>query len=165
MKKMRCNLNRREKNEFLTKKSAGFTFVETLAVLAVAAVLTASASVSAVRVMDMARHYAAKEDIVQFKSALQAYSIDCGTFPTTEQGLSALWKKPSLVPIPSGWNGPYLDREIPKDPWGNEYQYARKESTLFPAECNPALPYAIFSFASDGAKGGSGAGEDIVSWK
>ena len=75
----------------------------------------------------------------------------------TEQGLKALWEKPYLYPVPSKWNGPYLDTEIPPDPWGNEYQYKT------PGPNN--LPYEIFSFGADGEKGGEGKNADIYSWK
>ena len=139
--------------------------METLAVLAIGAVLAAGVGVSATHIMETARRYSAQESISQYKAALQSYYLDCGTFPTTEQGLSALWQKPNLIPIPNGWNGPYVDREIKKDPWQNEYLYFRKGSASFPEDCPSALPYAIISYGADGIKGGNGSDEDIVSWK
>ena len=93
----------------------------------------------------------------QIRQALEEYYAECGSLPTTEQGLKALWEKPYLYPVPSKWNGPYLDTEIPPDPWGNEYQYKT------PGPNN--LPYEIFSFGADGEKGGEGKNADIYSWK
>ena len=148
-----------------SKHEEGFTFVETLAVLAIGAVLTAGASVSVAHVMDSAKKYAAKQAIASYKAALQSYCIDCGSYPTTEQGLQALWEKPVLVPVPAQWNGPYLDREVRNDPWGFNYVYVRKDSGHFPSDCPENIPYAVLSYGSDGASGGKGNAEDVVSWK
>ena len=81
---------------------AGFTFVETLAVLAVTAILASQAGVAAHALMHRARVAGAKTQIEQFKIALQSYYVDCGRFPTDEQGLAALWQKPVLVSVCDG---------------------------------------------------------------
>ena len=153
---------RKRKND---GKEDGFTFVETLAVLAVAAVLAAGAGISAVHVIQFARETAARESIGQFKAALQSYYIDCGRFPTTQQGLEALWQKPVLVPVPESWNGPYLDRELQTDPWGADYVYFAKGSASFPTDAVEGLPFAIISYGADGVEGGTGNDADIFSWK
>ncbi len=158
-------LKSQEKKNNGKKRDEGFTFVETLAVLAIGAVLTAGAAVSVSHVMDSAKKFAAREAITGYKAALQSYHIDCGTYPTTQQGLQALWEKPVLVPIPEKWNGPYLDKEVKSDPWGFNYVYSRKDSSQFPADCPANTPFAIVSFGSDGVPGGKGSAEDIQSWK
>ena len=82
------------------KEAEGFTYVETVAVIAIGAVLTAGSLFSASKIISDARKTAAKTQIEQFGCALQTYFLDCGRFPTTEQGLSALWEKPVLYPVP-----------------------------------------------------------------
>jgi general secretion pathway protein G len=89
--------------------------------------------------------------------ALNSYFLDCGVYPTTEQGLQALWEKPILEPVPKGWEGPYIDKAVPNDPWNNEFEYL-----------NPGphgLPFGVRSFGADGAEGGESRDNDISSWK
>lgn len=154
---------RRKKND--EDRNSGFTFVETLAVLTVGAVLAAGAGVSAVHLIDFAKKTAARETIAQYKAALQSYYIDCGRFPSVQQGLEALWQKPVLVPVPSEWNGPYVDHELHSDPWGAEYVYLTKESASFPQGTAEGLPFVIISYGADKVAGGDGSNEDVVSWK
>lgn len=151
--------------KILVKKSEGFTFVETLAVLAIGAVLTAGSVVSASKLIAMARKTAAGSQISQFGSGMQCYFLDCGRFPTTEQGIMALWEKPELYPVPDSWNGPYLDKKPGNDPWGHEYVYMSSESGGLPSEVPANLPYVLMSYGADGRVGGSGEDSDIVSWK
>ena len=147
------------------KLSEGFTFVETLAVLAIGAVLSAGSIVSATRLISLAKKTAARSQIEQFSSALQAYFLDCGRFPTTEQGLSALWEKPVLYPVPENWEGPYLDRKPSADPWGTNFEYISAESSIMPSEVPENLPFVLMSYGADKKKGGEGEACDIVSWK
>ncbi len=140
-----------------TKRDDGFTFFETLICLAIILILTAVVGVSTVKYLDQARTAAAKSDIENFKKALETYYTECGMYPSKAQGLNALWEKPVLYPVPSLWNGPYLDTEIPLDPWGNEYVYN------VPGKNN--LPFEIISYGADGMEGGEGTAADIISWK
>ncbi len=146
-------------------KSDGFTFVETLAVLAIGAVLTAGSFVSASRLISLGKKTSAKNQINQFSSALQCYFLDCGRFPTSEQGLAALWEKPVLYPVPENWDGPYLDRKPGNDPWGTEFSYISSESSALPSDVPENLPFVLVSYGADKKSGGDGEGEDIVSWK
>ena len=77
-------------------------------------------------------------------------------YPSEAQGMSALWEKPVLSPVPPNWDGPYIDRKIPKDPWNNDYIYKN------PGENN--LPFSIMTYGADGKTGGEGANADIHSW-
>ncbi len=88
-------------------------------------------------------------------TALGTYKLDTGTFPTTEQGLQALRVKPADV---NQWNGPYMPKDIPKDPWGHDLplQVSRRASGDEPE---------IISLGADGQPGGEGINADIVSWK
>ena len=147
------------------KKSEGFTYVETVAVIAIGAILTAGSVFSASRLIAAARKTAARSQIDQYGSALQTYFLDCGRFPTTEQGLGALWKKPVLYPVPENWNGPYLEREPGNDPRGTNFKYLSAESSLMPSEVPENLPYVLISYGADGKEGGKGDESDICSWK
>ncbi len=164
------NLKRKErKNEKRKRihvgKAEGFTYVETIAVIAIGAVLAAGSLVSASKLISSARKTAARNQISQYSAALQTYFLDCGRFPTTEQGIAALWQKPVLYPVPENWNGPYLDREPGNDPWGTDFKYLSAESSLMPAEVPENLPFVLISYGADGREGGKGDDSDIVSWK
>lgn len=140
-----------------SKKNEGWTFIETLIVIAIVLILTASVGFSAVKQLDKARIATAKSQIESFTLALDAYYMDNGTYPTQEQGLDALWIKPTITPEPKHWDGPYLSKPVPDDPWGNAYQY------VVPGENN--LPYGITSYGNDGFEGGEGNDADISSWE
>lgn len=141
----------------IKKYDKGFTFIEVLVVLAIILILSAGVGFSAIKYIEKAKTASGKTQIESFKLALQSYYIDCGRYPTKEQGLQALWEKPLLVPVPASWAGPYTDAEIPLDPWQNSYQYT------VPGE--NGLPFTIMSFGADGKEGGEGLDEDIISWK
>jgi general secretion pathway protein G len=141
------------------KIAEGFTFVETLAAISIGAILAAGAGLSAAKLIDTARKTAAENQIAVFKAALQSYYIDCGRFPSTPQGLMALWEKPLLSPVPANWHGPYIDKEIASDPWGNSYFYEEKQNR------DGQLPFTIMSLGADGREGGKGIDADIFSWK
>lgn len=145
-------------------KESGFTMVETLLVLAVSALLLAGAGVSTNRVVENARVNQARQQISQYKSALQSYYVDCGKFPSSQQGLEALWEKPVIAPIPANWDGPYLDRAVQRDPWGNSYLYLQRTTASYPDEAPDGLPFVILSLGADGAKGGTGKDADVQSW-
>ena len=117
-------------------------------------ILTAAVGFSSLKYIDRARVASCRNQIETFRLALQSYYLDCGQYPSEAQGLQALWEKPILSPAPLFWNGPYTDRQIPKDPWGNQYQYKN------PGEKN--LPFTISSHGSEGKTGGSDA--KINSW-
>lgn len=141
----------------LTSKSDGFTYMETVVCIAVMLILTVVVGVASLRLIDRAKEAKCQKEIETFRLALDEYYTECGVLPTAEQGLNALWEKPLLYPVPSKWNGPYLDSEVPLDPWGNEYNYRVPGPN--------GLKYEIFSYGSDGEKGGEGTRTDIYSWK
>jgi len=104
---------------------------------------------------DDARIIAAKQDIATVMQALKLYKLDNQRYPTTEQGLQALITKPTAGTIPNGWKtGGYLDK-LPKDPWGNPYQFL-----------SPGIKgdVDLFSLGADGQPGGVGNDADIGSW-
>ena len=134
----------------------GWTVLETLIVLAIVLILTATVGFMGVKNLEKAKIVSARSQVETFSIALQSYYLDCGKYPTAEQGLSALWEKPNTMPEPIGWDGPYLSKRLPNDPWGNNYFYK------VPGE--NGLPFGITSYGADGTEGGEGTNADITSW-
>lgn len=135
--------------------SGGFTLIEVLVVVVILSILAALIVPKIMDRPDEARVVAAKSDIRAITSALKLYRLDNGVYPSTEQGLQALVKKPETGEIPRNWKSSgYLDR-LPKDPWKNDYQYL-----------NPGLhgDIDVFSLGADGQPGGDGTSADIGSW-
>jgi len=162
-KKEFLNVKRRKTKK--RKEVEAYTFVETISVLAICTVLTAGGTVSASKLINLAKRTSAKNQIEQYSAALQCYFLDCGKFPTTEQGIQALWEKPVLYPIPENWNGPYLDSKPGKDPWGTDFEYICAGHSSMPSEVPKKLPFVLISYGADGKKGGEKNDADIVSWK
>jgi len=145
------------KESVLLKGSDGWTLMETVIVIAIILILTSSVGYMAIKYLDKARTATAKGQIEAFCTALESYYIDCGRYPSAEQGLNALWQKPTVQPVSDNWSGPYIYKNIPNDPWGNAYEYT--------VPGNNGLPYSIRSFGADGREGGSGNDADITSWE
>ncbi|WP_366775377.1 type II secretion system major pseudopilin GspG [uncultured Treponema sp.] len=139
------------------KNEDGWTFMETLIVIAIILVLSATAGFAAINSLEKSRIAAAKTQIESLATALEAYYIDCGNYPAAEQGLAALRKKPETSPSSDSWGGPYLYKDAPKDPWGYEYEYT--------CPAPDGSPYGIRSFGADGMEGGEGKNADIKSWE
>ena len=135
-------------------RQAGVTLIEMLVVLMIIGLFAALVAPRLFRKTDTARVTAAHAQINSFMTALGAYKLDTGTFPTTEQGLQALRTRPSGM---AQWDGPYLPQEIPVDPWGRPYVYK------FPGEHGDEPD--VISFGQDGQSGGEGTNADIVSWR
>lgn len=133
----------------------GFTLLEIMVVVVIIGILGALIVPKIISRPDEARVMAARQDIATVMQALKLYRLDNLRYPTTEQGLQSLVSKPTTSPIPGNWKtGGYLER-LPKDPWGNPYQYL-----------NPGLhgEIDVFSYGADGAPGGEGNDADIGSW-
>jgi general secretion pathway protein G len=133
----------------------GWTFIETLIVIGIVLVLTSSVGFMAVKYLDRAKVVTARNQIETFCVSLDAYFLDCGEYPSETEGLPALWEKP--VSAGELWNGPYVSKAIPRDPWGNDYEYRK------PGFYN--TQYGIRSFGGDGMEGGEGNDADISSWE
>jgi general secretion pathway protein G len=136
-------------------KVSGFTLIEIMVVVVIMGILAALVVPKLMGRTDDARIMAARQDIATVMQALKLYKLDNSRYPTTEQGLQALIVKPSSGPATNGWKtGGYLDK-LPKDPWGNPYQFL---SPGIKGEVD------IFSFGADGVAGGAGNDADIGSW-
>lgn len=147
----------KKKLEEIFKDEDGWTFMETLIVIAIILVLTATVGFMAINSLEKSRIAATRTQIESFATAIEAYYIDCGNFPTTEQGLGALRKKPETAPSSENWSGPYIYKDVPKDPWGYEYEYT--------SPAPDGSPYGIRSFGADGIEGGENKNADIKSWE
>jgi general secretion pathway protein G len=138
-----------------TGRQNGFTLLEVMVVIVILGILAALVVPKIISRPDEARVMAAKQDIASLMQGLKLYRLDNQRYPVTEQGLQALALRPTTVPLPPNWKaGGYVER-LPKDPWGNPYQYL-----------NPGMhgEIDIFSLGADGALGGENNDADIGSW-
>ena len=135
----------------------GFTLIEVLVVVLILSVLAGIVGVSVWGHLSTGRQAAARVQIKTFKMALNSYRADSGIYPTQEQGLNALCRKPEQPPTPVRYPAEgYLDsRSPPLDPWGREYLY------LMPGRSN--MPFEVISYGADGEPGGEGEAQDISS--
>ena len=134
----------------------GFTLVEIMVVVVIIGILGALVVPKLLGRTGESRVVAAKTDIATLMQALKLYKLDNQRYPTTEQGLAALTTKPTSGPSANGWKeGGYVEK-LPKDPWGNSYQYL-----------SPGLhgEVDIFSFGADGQPNGEGEDADVGSWQ
>ena len=134
-------------------KKEGFTLIELLMVMAIIGLLAALVVPKFMGKVGKAKQQAAQAQIELFGAALDAYRLDVGKYPTTEQGLEALRVKPEDAP---NWDGPYLKKRVPLDPWKNEFVYK------CPGDHGE---YDIISYGADRKEGGEDQDQDIVSWK
>ncbi len=134
------------------KSSKGFTLIELLIVMIILGLLAALVGPKLFKKVGTSKQKAAKAQISLFESALDAYRLDVGKYPSTEEGLQALRQNPGY----KTWDGPYLPKDIPKDPWGRDYIYK------CPGEHGD---YDLYSLGADGQEGGEGENADIVNWK
>jgi len=131
----------------------GFTLIELLIVMVILGLLAALVGPRMFGKVGGSRQKAAKAQISLFETALDTYKLDTSTYPTTSQGLEALRTQPSGV---ERWDGPYLPKNVPLDPWGHRYEYQH------PGEHGD---FDIISYGADGTSGGDGENMDIVSWR
>ncbi|MGE0080921.1 MAG: type II secretion system major pseudopilin GspG [Thiohalomonadaceae bacterium] len=137
------------------RRASGFTLIEIMVVVVILGILAAIVVPKVMDRPDTARITKVKQDIRALESALNLYRLDNYLYPSTDQGLMALVERPSGSPEARNWKtGGYVDR-LPKDPWGNDYQY------LSPGTRGEI---DIFSLGADGRPGGEGVAADIGNW-
>lgn len=135
----------------LSRRSArGFTLLELLVVIVIIGLLAAYVGPRYFSQLGKSERQTAKAQVEGFGKALDAYRLDTGHYPSTEQGLNALVVKPADE---ARWNGPYLQKQVPADPWGRPYVYRS------PAQ--DGGDFDLLSLAKDGQPGGEGDGADV----
>ena len=138
-------------------ETSAFTLVQLLIIIIVVVILAGVAAPRLLRQQEKARRTQTTNDLDELGLALDMYANHNGTYPSTEQGLKALWEKPIIPPIPGNWKGPYLDKPILGDPWDNDYVY------IYPGRHNKH-DYDLISYGKDAIAGGGGDNEDTVNW-
>ena len=137
------------------RTEGGFTLIEIMVVVVILGILAALVVPQVMSRPDQAKVTVAKGDIKAVAAALDMYKLDNFAYPSTQQGLEALVKKPSGSPQPKNWNRDGYLKRLPKDPWGNDYQY------LSPGTQGQ---FDLYSFGADGKPGGSDLNADIGNW-
>lgn len=137
------------------KREEGFTFIEIMVVVIILGVLAAIVLPKFTGRTEEARITAGRSQLDIIATGLDAYELDNGRFPTSDQGLAALVKEPSSPPVPRNWKGPYLAKKVPEDPWGSKYIYSQ------PGKHNKRS-YDIISYGPDAKEGGE---DDIKNWE
>ena len=138
------------------RKQGGFTLIEIMVVVVILGILAALVVPQVMNRPDQAKVTVAKGDIKAIGAALDMYKLDNYSYPSTQQGLDALVEKPSGNPQPKNWNRDGYLKRVPKDPWGNEYQYLSPGTKG--GQCD------LYSYGADGKQGGSDLNADIGNW-
>ncbi len=136
-----------------TRIARGFTLIELLVVVVIIGLLAGIVAPRYFGQVGKSNTNVARAQVEQLGKALDTYRLDVGTYPTSEQGLQALVAKPDGV---DRWQGPYLTKQIPADPWGRAYRYKS------PGDHGD---YDLSSYGSDGQPGGTGEAQDVNSWE
>jgi general secretion pathway protein G len=134
-------------------RAAGFTLIELMVVLAILGLLAMLVAPRLMGRMGMAKQRTAQAQMQMLATALDLFHLDVGRYPTDEEGLKVLYQKPDSTPA---WAGPYLNKDVPKDPWGRDYVYKS------PGEHGS---YDLYSLGADGQPGGEGENADITNWQ
>lgn len=145
------NVNHRKEERICSNK--GFTLIELLVVMAILGLLVGLIGINVFKHLGESKQKTAAIQISMLGDALDAFNLSVGRYPTTDEGLEALYKDPGI----KGWDGPYLRKDVPLDPWGRPYIY----------RCPPEHGeyYDLESYGADGQEGGTGENADITSWK
>jgi general secretion pathway protein G len=135
-------------------RQSGFTLIEIMVVMTIIGLLMALVAPRFMRSVGKAERGAARAQVELLGTALDTFRLDVGRYPSTQEGLGALMQRPFGV---DRWDGPYLKKGLPKDPWSHPYYYRS------PGE--GGRPYDLYSYGADGAPGGDGDNQDITSFE
>jgi general secretion pathway protein G len=151
MRKQEEFMNNSNKQDRMRSRK-GFTLIELLVVMVILGMLAALVGPQIFGKVGKGKQSAARTQIEMLGQALDSYRLDTGKYPTTSEGLNALLTNPGA----QGWDGPYLKKGVPNDPWQKPYQYQ-----------SPGAhgDYDLFSYGGDGAAGGEGENKDVNSWE
>ena len=134
-------------------RQAGFTLLEMIVVLVIIGLIMGLVGPRLFGQADKAKVQTAETQVKMLRGALQTMRLDISRWPTEQEGLALLTTKPANAEAAQGWAGPYLDEEVPQDPWGHPYQYAPQASGN--------NPFTLYSYGADGKPGGTGQDADI----
>ncbi|SIR02309.1 type II secretion system major pseudopilin GspG [Marinobacterium stanieri] len=143
------------KRKFKHSGQQGFTLLEIMVVIVIMGLLVAVVAPNVLQNQDKAMVEKVRTDVMLMEQALDMYKMDNFVYPTTDQGLDSLVAKPESDPIPKRYNADGYIKRLPKDPWGNPYQY------LQPGQHSKV---DIYSLGADGELGGKGIAADIGNW-
>ncbi len=141
------------KRIWIKRGERGFTLIELLVVMVIVGLLAALVGPKLFPKLGKGKQAAAKAQITLLEQALDQFRLDTGRYPTTQEGLNALTANTTGV---ENWDGPYLKKALPNDPWGKPYNY----------QCPGTHgEYDLFSYGRDGALGGEGEDKDVTNWE
>ncbi|MGO1749665.1 MAG: type II secretion system major pseudopilin GspG [Marinobacter sp.] len=143
------------KNLSAPQASRGFTLIEIMVVMVILGLLVAIVAPNIMGRSDQAKVTVAETQLTNISKALDIYRLDNSHYPSTQQGLDALKSKPTGSPEPKNWSPDGYMKNIPQDPWSNDFQYV-----------SPGTEgaYDLYSYGSDGQEGGDGDAADISLW-
>ena len=131
-------------------KIAGFSLIELLVVMVIIGLLGGLVGPRLFTQVDASKVEVARTQIKMLKAALQVYRLDNGRYPSDSEGLNSLIERPAAL---GTWRGPYLEEELPSDPWGKPFNYNSSASNF--------QGFALYSYGADGVEGGDDVNEDI----
>jgi general secretion pathway protein G len=137
----------------MRRRQAGFTLIEIMVVMVIIGLLMALVGPNLIGRSEKAKTQAAAMQIERLGTVLDTFRLDTGRYPTSQEGLNALVQRPMGM---ERWDGPYLTKGIPKDPWDRPYVYR--------SPGDGGRPYDIYSLGADGAPGGQDNNRDVTSW-
>jgi general secretion pathway protein G len=132
----------------------GFTLIELLVVIVIIGLLASLVTPKLFSKLGTAKVKTAKAQIEMIVTALDAFKLDVGRYPSTDEKLEALWKDPGTI---NKWQGPYLPKPVTADPWDNPYYYKSPGADK--------KPYDLKSLGADGKEGGDGENKDLSAWE
>lgn len=135
------------------RSTAGFTLLEMLVVLVIIGLIASLVGPRLFSRVDSSKVQVAETQVRLLRGAVETFRLEVGRLPSAEEGLGVLYSPPADERARARWRGPYLDEQVPADPWGNPYQYS------IPGR--DGLPFAIYSLGADGKRGGEGNDADI----
>ena len=140
-------------NKIIFKKQHGFSLMELLVVLVIVGLLASLVGPTLYKRIKPAKQSVARAQIENFSNALDQFFIDVGRYPSSSETLAVLRKNTNSI---KKWNGPYLKKDLPKDPWGSKFIYRSPGKNG---------PFDIISYGADAKEGGDGENKDINSWE